>query len=163
MADKHTVFGSAVNRTRWKPAYTINGMDDRTLADVLWENIRDGMVRKYGKENQTRLVRDSKIGTGTITRIKGSEDQPRGTSVGIEVIEKIAGALEMPPWLLLLPGGAGLVEPGDVNKFLEICRAWAQADDKGKEVILTAAEIARSKYAAPRGAGKNHPLPPDGG
>lgn len=137
-------------------------MSKRTVYDVLWDNIRAGMVRKYGKENQTQLVRDSGIGPGTISRIKGTAEQPRGTSVGIEVLEKIAGALDVPVWALIFPDAEGLHTRESMEKFTEIARAWAQADDKGKEVLLTAAEIARNKYAAPRGNRRHDPLPADG-
>lgn len=52
----------------------------------------------YGKENLNRLIRDCKIGPGTATRIKEQK-----TSVGIDVLAKIAMAFELQPWHLLLP------------------------------------------------------------
>jgi hypothetical protein len=65
---------------------------------VLWENVSRLMVKRYGKENLTRLAADSGVGPGTCTRIK-----VQGTSVGLEVVEAIAKALEAEPWQLLVP------------------------------------------------------------
>lgn len=63
------------------------------------------MTALYGKENLTQLIEDSRVGPGTVTRIKGQE-----TSVGIDVLEKIAAALGVEPWHLLHPNLSDLLE-----------------------------------------------------
>lgn len=73
---------------------------------ALWANVLALMERAYGGENLTRLARDSGIGPGSTTRIKEQR-----TSVGIDVLEKIAGAFGVRPWQLLTPDlGADLYE-----------------------------------------------------
>jgi transcriptional regulator with XRE-family HTH domain len=66
---------------------------------VLWENVSALMQKHFGRENLTRLARETKCGPGTATRIKERE-----TSVGIDVLEKIASAFNLQPWQLLVPG-----------------------------------------------------------
>ena len=65
---------------------------------VLWENVSRLMVKRYGKENLTRLAADSGVGPGTCTRIK-----VQSTSVGLEVVEAVAKALDAEPWQMLVP------------------------------------------------------------
>lgn len=66
--------------------------------EVLWLNVKARMNTLYGKENLSRLIKDSGVGPGTITRIK-----EQGTSVGVDVIEKVATALKVDPWQLMHP------------------------------------------------------------
>lgn len=101
---------------------------DKSLKTVLWENVRALMVQRYGAENLTRLARDAKLGPGTATRIKAAE-----TSVGLDVIEKIARAFKVEPWQLLAPGLSD-------EKFLEILTAWNDTDGRGRRMLLRAAE-----------------------
>ena len=56
------------------------------------------MKMHYGKENLTRFSNDTGCGPGTATRIKGMK-----TSVGIDVLEKIATFYKLQPWQLLTP------------------------------------------------------------
>ena len=56
------------------------------------------MQKRYGKENLTRLAADAKIGPGTCSRMKAQE-----TSVGLEVIDKVAALFDVEPWELLVP------------------------------------------------------------
>jgi hypothetical protein len=71
----------------------------------LWENVSALMRRDYGVENLSRLVRETAIGPGSATRIKEQE-----TSVGIDVLEKLAGHFKVEPWQLLAPA-LGASEP----------------------------------------------------
>ena len=66
--------------------------------EVLWRNVKARMNALYGKENLSRLIKDSGVGPGTITRIK-----EQGTSVGVDVLEKVATALKVEPWQLIHP------------------------------------------------------------
>jgi transcriptional regulator with XRE-family HTH domain len=56
------------------------------------------MDHRWGGENLTRLAREAKIGPGTSTRLKNQD-----TSVGLNVLEKLATAFRVKPWQLLVP------------------------------------------------------------
>jgi hypothetical protein len=66
---------------------------------ALRDNVLALQQHHYGRENLSRLARDAGIGPGSATRIKVAE-----TSVGLEVIDKIAAAFNLDPWQLLVPG-----------------------------------------------------------
>lgn len=66
--------------------------------DLLWQNVLELMKHHYGKENLNRLARDTGVGPGSASRIKA-----RNTSVGLEVLDKIAAHFKLEPWHLLLP------------------------------------------------------------
>lgn len=66
---------------------------------VLWENVAGLMRKRWQGENLTRLARESGCGPGTATRLKECQ-----TSVGVDVLEKIAGVFDLEPWQLLVPG-----------------------------------------------------------
>lgn len=74
-------------------------MGEVDLKPVLWANVRALMVHRWGAENLTRLATEAKFGPGTATRIKKAE-----TSVGLDVLEKLAKVLGVEPWQLLVPG-----------------------------------------------------------
>jgi len=65
---------------------------------VLWRNVSLCMREKYGRENITRLSKEAQVGPATIHRIKTAE-----TSVGLEVLDRIAAVFELEPWHLLVP------------------------------------------------------------
>jgi transcriptional regulator with XRE-family HTH domain len=69
------------------------------LRNTLWLNVQALMVAKYSAENLTRLAFDAGVGLGTATRIKQAS-----TSVGLDVIAKIATVFGVAPWQLLAPG-----------------------------------------------------------
>lgn len=64
---------------------------------ILWANVQALMHHHYKKENLTRLAADTGIGPGTASRIKA-----QNTSVGLDVLEKIAGKFNIQPWQLLV-------------------------------------------------------------
>lgn len=57
------------------------------------------MQRRYGAENLTRLAKDAKFGPGSATRMKEQK-----TSVGIDILDKLAKLFKVEPWQLLAPG-----------------------------------------------------------
>ena len=65
---------------------------------VLWDNVSRLMDKRYGKENLTKLAKDAKMGPGSATRIKNQE-----TSVGTDILDQLAVALEVQTWQLLVP------------------------------------------------------------
>ena len=71
-------------------------MEDTKAA--LWRNLSAAMTRRYGRDNLSRLARESAVGPATLWRIKGCS-----TSVGTDVLERIAEALGTKPWALLIP------------------------------------------------------------
>jgi hypothetical protein len=73
-------------------------MSQQDTKRILWENITQLMVEKYGHENLTALARDAGFGPGTSTRLKDQK-----TSAGIDVIEKLAALFDLSPWQLLVP------------------------------------------------------------
>jgi len=79
-------------------------MDAPDTKALLWENVKALMEAAYGGENLSRLAREAKFGPATSTRIKEAK-----TSVGIDVLEKLAVVFEVNPWQLIAPKlGAGL-------------------------------------------------------
>lgn len=82
------------------------------LKKVLWENVLDLMEDKWKGENLTRLAREAKLGPGTAQRIKEQE-----TSVGIDIVGKLAACFKVAPHQLLIPRS-------DRN-VLRLVRIWA--------------------------------------
>ena len=74
-------------------------MPKSPLKSVLWANVSTLMRHKYGRENLTRLAADCGLGPGTATRIKEQR-----TSIGLDVMERIAAKFGIDPWQLLVPG-----------------------------------------------------------
>lgn len=74
-------------------------MEEVDSKKVLWKSVSALMKKHYGGENLTRLARDCGFGPGTSTRLKETK-----TSVGLEVIDKIAKHFHVEPWQLLIPG-----------------------------------------------------------
>jgi transcriptional regulator with XRE-family HTH domain len=147
MGNYHTASGRLVNRTRYKPVYTMGSMGARPKhkppKQILWESVLSLMRQEFGRENLTKLVGKAKIGPGTASRIKN-----RDTSVGLDVLEKVASAFGVQPWQLLFPAE-------DQQKFLEICRAWEQATESQREMFaITAKALLQHATDAdrPRGA-----------
>lgn len=65
---------------------------------VLWESVRALMQKHYGGENLTRLSKDCTFGPGTAARIKARE-----TSVGLDIVDRIARKFQVSAWELLVP------------------------------------------------------------
>lgn len=73
-------------------------MAKTTTKTQIWANVQSLMTANYGAENLTRLARETKIGPGSASRIKAQE-----TSVGVDVLEKIADHFKVEPWQLMAP------------------------------------------------------------
>lgn len=72
------------------------GMSD--TKQILWENVTNLMLHHWGKVNLSELSRKASIGLATCDRIKKQE-----TSVGTDVLEKIADVFHLQAWHLLTP------------------------------------------------------------
>ena len=66
---------------------------------VLWANLSALMDHHWKGENLTRLEREAGIGPGSATRLKEQK-----TSVGLELVDKIAHVFGVEAWQLLVPG-----------------------------------------------------------
>lgn len=108
---------------------------DSTVADskkVLWAAVSALMRKHYGGENLTRLAKECKFGPGTSTRLKEQK-----TSVGVDVIDKIASKFGLQTWQLLVPG----FDPEHIptlqplsEKEAELYKRWKEV---AKEIIAT--------------------------
>jgi hypothetical protein len=65
---------------------------------LLWDNVSRLMTHHWGGENLTRLSREADIGPGTCTRMKNQE-----TSIGIDILAKVASVFGLQAWHLLTP------------------------------------------------------------
>jgi transcriptional regulator with XRE-family HTH domain len=66
---------------------------------ALWATLLSLMEKHYGSENQNRLSRDAGVGVATINRVKSGQ-----TSIGLDVVEKLAAAFGLEAWQLICPG-----------------------------------------------------------
>jgi hypothetical protein len=65
---------------------------------AIWNAVLSLMRRHYGEENLLRLSKEAKIGLGSTSRLKAQE-----TSVGVDLIDKVAARFKLQPWQLLVP------------------------------------------------------------
>lgn len=99
MSEKHTVYGTfAQPLSVGVPRYAL--FVPENTKRVLWNNLVALMERYWGEENLSRLARECRprVGQGTVTRIK-----EQGTSVGLDVLERVAAVFRLKAWQLLVP------------------------------------------------------------
>lgn len=65
---------------------------------ILWKNVQALMAHQFGKENVNGFATYVGIGVGSVLRLRAQE-----TSVGVEIIDKIAKRFDLEPWQLLVP------------------------------------------------------------
>lgn len=100
---------------------------DRNSKKVLWENVSTLMKRAYGKDNLGKLAKEAKFGPATSTRLKKQE-----TSVGLDVIDRIAATFKVKPWHLLVPKldmelwPFPSIDPEDYHRLDESERAFVE-------------------------------------
>lgn len=129
-----TVYGARVSAaiTRRQPNSVEMHTDD--LKRLMWANVLALMHQRWGGENLTRLAREAGVGPGTATRLKEGK-----TSVGLDVVQRIARAFGLEPWQLLIPG----LDPARLPEYM---RLSPQAADVAR--MLDAIEDALRKQAA---------------
>jgi hypothetical protein len=66
---------------------------------VLWASVRALMIKEHGKENINQFHKRTGVSLASIGRIKEQD-----TSVGLQIIDKIAGTFGLAGWQLLVPG-----------------------------------------------------------
>ena len=109
-------------------------MKNTNYKAILWTNVLALMVAKYGKENLTRLANDSGTGPGTMTRIKNAK-----TSVGVDVLEKIADVFGVAPWQLLHPDISTAADKQRPDEVLPLRQLYQAIPPEFKVAALGAA------------------------
>lgn len=105
----------------------LRGMGKREpISDVLADNL-GRLMKARGINSQPELHKLSKVSQKTINNIFNRRNAPQ-----LDTVEKLAGALKVELYQLLCP-------VSDI-KFLAVCLAWAQSDDRGREDLSTIAE-----------------------
>lgn len=104
---------------------------------ALWASVRALMVKEYGRENINRFSQRTKIPLATVGRIKSQQ-----TSVGLEVIDRIAASFGLSGWQLLVPGFDPAAPP--------VLRAARNGESEMYERIMAAArDLVASEPGAP--------------
>jgi len=91
-------YGNCVQPLSDTPAIYRPGMPS-TAKHTLSVNVCRLMEYRYGRVNAYRLSNDAKIGLGTANRIVDGN-----TSVGADIIDKVADFFGLPAWALMVPG-----------------------------------------------------------
>lgn len=126
-----TGFGVFVNRKRSQQCNTLPAMGGSREKDVkktLWENVSALMLAKYGRDNLKQLAHDSRVGVASVQRIKEMK-----TSVGIDIVSKIARSFRLDAYQLLCPN----VEQ---EQFRTICEAYNIANETTRGLFVGFAE-----------------------
>lgn len=139
-------------------------MTTHTARVALWTRIQRLMDDRWGAENLSRLAREAHVGVATIARIKQAD-----TSVGLDVLEKVAAALGVEAWQLIAPdeperhaNAVGLSPLGlDLARTLDLItdptqhrRAYAVASQVlsfGVAPVATPAPATRARDEEPAG------------
>jgi hypothetical protein len=85
---------------------------------TLAENLTILITHRYGEMNQGAFIRDSKIANGNVTRLLAGE-----TSVGIDLLDRLARFFHVQPWVLLVPN----INPTDLPNPVSKSEAEASA------------------------------------
>jgi Cro/C1-type HTH DNA-binding domain len=107
----------------------MEGIDSKR---ILWANVSALMTARWGEENLNRLAREAKIGPASADRLKKQR-----TSVGLDVVDKIAKALSVDAWQLFVPG----LEPANMPTLLPL----SEAERAFYSRMLEAAKTLQSK------------------
>lgn len=114
---------------------------------TLWANIEALMLAEWEEVNINRLARECKIGPATVVRIKDQK-----TSVGLEVLDKIADRFNLAVWQLLVPG----MEPGNPPTLQPMSAAERRLHER---VMALTKEVMAGEPPAAYTLG--NPLPPN--
>lgn len=104
---------------------------------TLWMNVQALMLKHWGEVNLNRLARECNIGPATAARIKAQR-----TSVGLEVLEKIADKFHLALWQILVPG----MDPDSPPALQPVSMAERALYEK---IMAAAKEIASEPDAKP--------------
>lgn len=113
---------------------------------TLWANVQALMLHEWKEVNVNRLARECKIGPATVMRIKEQK-----TSVGLEVLDKIAERFHLAVWQLLVPG----MEPCNPPTLQPMSAAERRLHER---VMALTKEVMANEPLAPYNTG-NRSLP----
>ena len=113
---------------------------NRDSRAVLWENVSALMRQRYGKEHLTKFAKDIGAGPGTATRIKNQE-----TSIGLDVIDRIAVEFKLEPWQLLVPN----LDPTNPPVLAPLSDAERKLYAKLRETVEVVGGLMREQGGAP--------------
>lgn len=102
---------------------------------VLWSNVAALMTHRWGEENLNRLAREAGIGLGTAARLKA-----QATSVGLELVDRLALCFHVEPWQLLVPGASASNPP--------VLLPVSEAERRFYERVKAAADLLKENGAA---------------
>ena len=112
-----TAYGKTMQPHTVSPmAYAIEMPD--TSKKILANNLAILIAHRYGEMNQGAFIRDSKIANGNVTRLLGGE-----TSVGLDLLDRLAKFFHVQPWALLVPN----LNPADLPNPVSHSEAEAAA------------------------------------
>lgn len=100
----------------------------KDLKEVLRDNVAELARQRYGRFNLSKLASDAKIGLASAQRIKEAK-----TSVGIDIVEKVAKVFRIEAYQLLC-------QQTFQESFLLVCEAYSSADERGRMYLVSTAE-----------------------
>lgn len=104
-------------------------MGKKSVIAVLAENLRALMAANPSLSSSPKMAKRSGVSARTVNNAGNARHDPKLSSV-----EAMAKSFGLEAYQLLVPS----VE----KKFLELCRAWNETDELGKELLVGAAETA---------------------
>lgn len=155
MGSNPTAYGVLMQPHTVDKKHYLSPMNIYDGKSVLWANVKARMQALYGKENLTRLVAESGIGPGTATRIKEQR-----TSVGLDVLEKIAKPLKVQPWELLNPALTSAAPEVVDARFEALRRIYNAVKPEDRNSAISAAMIAMSPFMPESNSPTLAPVPP---
>ena len=114
---------------------------EQTLRETVWRNVSALMVKRWGRENLTRLGAESGTGPATPSRLKNYSQ-----AVGLEVLQKLASALKVEPWELLQPAPFS-PEASEIAKLFDAIED--ESKDKAYAIIVQMLEFGTSPSRRP--------------
>lgn len=113
MGDKLTGFGkSCLPNSASGGVYPRAAMSDNPAKLIVSENVAALVTKKYGRINTSAFAREAGIGIGGVQRLLDKE-----TSVGVELIARVAAFFNIDTWQLLAPnlGQALTLSPAELE------------------------------------------------
>jgi len=86
------------NHIRINEGVSIYGMQSTPSRHVLAANLNRLMAKNYALDSNTKMVKRSKLGMGTIGRVRNAE-----VDATIDTLDKLAECFGVQPWQLLAP------------------------------------------------------------
>ena len=101
----------------------------RATRDVLAENLNHLMSAYPSLDSNPKLARRSKLGVGTIARVRNSD-----AAVNLDTLDKLAGCFDLHPWQMLVPN----LDPKSPPVLRSMSQAESDLFDRLRSVIKAA-------------------------